>query len=881
MRQKLHSSVLILLLVALFGGGLQQQFLPAALAQLPGSEQMDPDEAGSEETLNAQLWEYMKRTPYSRAKIYLAALGHGARDHGAAPAENELPTGWTLAPVGTQVEAGRLPCEAVPYAGGLVVLNNGYYGTGGDSPEVTVLDPLGTVSRTLQFPSLFPSAIVCADGDLYISGGISKQIYRLNSKFETVKTYTVDGYVGGLTAIDATHFAVASLVTAATPADFSKGNFGVGKITIINTLTGAAERSADIGYFPYAIVLNGGKIFASLLGEDRVLVIDALTLKPLHTVLVGKKPQNMTLDSGGDRLYVVNSGSDTVSIIDTHADAVIATLQMQTGKTEFGAAPVSCALDAANNRLFVAMANANEIAVMDLKSGRRIGAVPTGWYPTKVIVDRDRLVVLNGKGVRARRPNVNGPQPAPNRGGPQYVLTLLKGTVETVPLNDVSGHLAEWTRVADSSSPRTGIGKAVKQPIKYVFYIVRENRTYDQIMGDLAKANGDANLTLFGREITPNGHNIAEQFVTLDNYFADGEISVLGHSFTTSGYASPFLEWLGNAAYSGRYNGYPFGMVPAATSPAYIWDALDKKGVDYRVYGENYYLYTRAYDILKTILGPDSEAARKFYAQMMKLASVTDRGAAFYNFAVKYYGKADTPAAAYALLDNQAFLSEFSRFLCGDDTLIPLILIRDDLKAAFSTYLAHYPFNYRSWDLAVSDLDRARVWKEDFEKQVNSGHVASLQYIWLPNDHTGGTNKAFLPPDQLVSQNDAALGFMLETISHSPVWKQSLLLVTEDDAQNGPDHVDATRTVALAAGPGVKRGAVISDRYDQLSLLRTIGLLLGLQPISQNDALAVPMYSIFAPKSNWSPYTAVAPSHLNAADLLKFTELQAPTPAKH
>jgi hypothetical protein len=214
------------------------------------------------------------------------------------------------------------------------------------------------------------------------------------------------------------------------------------------------------------------------------------------------------------------------------------------------------------------------------------------------------------------------------------------------------------------------------------------------------------------------------------------------------------------------------------------------------------------------------------------------------------------------LLNNQTFVSALSHFLCGDDTLSPIILKRDDVKAAFASYLAHYPFNYRSWDLKFSDLDRARVWKEDFEQQVKSGKVAALHYLWLPNDHTGGTNKAYLPPDQL------------ETISHSPIWNQSLILVTEDDAQNGPDHVDATRTVALAAGPNVKRGFVISDRFDQLSLLRTIGLLLGIAPIGQNDALAAPMFSIFAPKPDNRPYSAVLPSHLTADDAAKFKELE-------
>jgi hypothetical protein len=181
-------------------------------------------------------------------------------------------------------------------------------------------------------------------------------------------------------------------------------------------------------------------------------------------------------------------------------------------------------------------------------------------------------------------------------------------------------------------------------------------------------------------------------------------------------------------------------------------------------------------------------------------------------------------------------------------------------------YLYRYPSNYRSWDLSYSDLDRVRAWKADFEKQVQLGRVAALHYIWLPNDHTGGTDKKYLKPDELIAQNDAALGLIVETIARSPIWKESLVLVTEDDAQNGPDHVDATRTVGLAAGPYVKRGALVGDRYDQLSMLRTIEMLLGLSPLNLNDKMAVPMFNIFTESPDLS-YTPIQPSsHLTDAD---------------
>jgi hypothetical protein len=382
---------------------------------------------------------------------------------------------------------------------------------------------------------------------------------------------------------------------------------------------------------------------------------------------------------------------------------------------------------------------------------------------------------------------------------------------------------------------------------------------------------------LFGNDVTPNHHALARQFVTLDNFYADGEISVLGHSFTTSGYASPFLEWLGNAAYSGRYRGYPFGMVPSVTSPAYLWDALDDRRVPYRVYGENYYLYTRAYRILTETFGAESVLARKFYARMMRLASDVDRGRVFYDFAHAYAGRADTTEDGLRLLSDKQFAAALSDFLVGDASLARALAASGPLRRRFAEYLSRYAFDYRSWDLTFSDLDRYAAWRADFERQLRAGRLARFNYLWLPNDHTNGSDTKIRTPQQFVAQNDAALGLIVETISHSPVWNQSLIIVEEDDAQNGPDHVDATRTVALAVGPYVRRGAVVHDRYDQLSALRTVELLLGLDPLNLNDRMAVPMFSVFAPRPDSTVYTPTSPSStLSEVDRARYATLTRP-----
>ncbi|HLJ55109.1 MAG TPA: bifunctional YncE family protein/alkaline phosphatase family protein, partial [Chthonomonadaceae bacterium] len=758
----------------------------------------------------------------------------------------------------------RLPYTAINFAGRIVVLNTGYY-TGAAKPEVSIVDPAsGAVTQTLTFDALFPSAAVAA-GDLFLSGGISEQVWRLDARFQTVRTYRINGYAAAIAPLEAGRLAVATLTTAATPADFAAGRYQRGAISILNTATGTVEREAPLGFFPYALCRTAGKLYAAILGENRVAVLDD-RLQVLKSVTVEAAPLQLVAD--GDTLYAVNSSADSITLIDTGRDEVRGTLSVRGGHAKFGGAPTCLAVDA--DRLYVSLANINAVAVFDKRSHRLLGEVPTGFYPTCVLADESRLVTLSAKGVRLRRPNPRGPQPAVGpRSGPDYVLTLLNGSLGVIPKSEIDARLAGWSRTVEAGAP-TASGEGLKPPIKHIFYIVRENRTYDQVLGDLPRANGDSFLTLFGREITPNGHRLCDEFVTLDNYYADGEISVLGHSFTTSGYASPFLEWLGNASYSGRYRGYPFGSSPGVTSPAYLWDALDARHVDYKIYGENYFLYTRAYDILRNDTGADSELTRKFHARTVAFASITDRGNLFYRLASPYYGRAQTVADAERLLDDAAFAGAFSEFLVGDGSLAEALKAQPRLKRDFAEYLTRYPANYRSWDLATSDLDRFAAWKADFDDQVKRRRVARLHYIWLPNDHTAGALTIPLPPDQLVAQNDAALGKIVETISHSPVWKDSLILVTEDDAQNGPDHVDATRTVGLAIGPYVKRGAVVSDRYDQLSMLRTVELLLGLPPLNRTDALAAPMLGIFADRPDFRPYDRpLLSSHLAPADRAK------------
>ena len=817
-------------------------------AQQQPHKEIELDDPAEEENLNRELWEFAKKTPYEQVQPYVSQAQEASK--ATRPTEVALPNGCKITPAGTQVEVGRLPYEAIVYAGKLVVLNTGFYGKEGQ--EVSIVDSKSSrVVKTLHFPSIFPSAKQGLEGDLYISGGFDQKIYRLNKEFNPVREYPVSGFAAGMAPIDAKHLAVLYMVR-----DNEKKIYGKGQLAILNTETGQIEREVNVGYFPYAVQYLDGKLYLTLTGENKLLVYDK-ELKPLKTLDVGKTPQTFCQDNSN--LYVVNTTSDELSIVNTKQDAVVGKIEVRHKGFRSGSSPTSCVVE--GNQVYVTQAEINAVAVFDKNTRQELGFIPTGWYPTKVLLDQEQMLIVSAKGIRPRRPNPQGPQPILGKGGQDYVLTLLKGAISIIPKGEIASNLGKWTKQVEEGSPLYSPKAGMKLPIRHIFYIVKENRTYDQVLGDLGRGNGDPNLTLFGQNITPNHHQLAKEFVTLDNFYANGEISVLGHSFTTSGYASPFLEWLGNARYSGRFNSYPFGTVPVTFSPAYLWNALEGKGVDYRIYGEPYYIFTRAYQLIVDKYGSESELAQKFYNQTMVFAAQTDRGKEISKFLKTYYGQADTPQEAVHLLEKPEFARFLSQTFTGDDTLAQAWQKDAAFRQKFATFLYHFPLNYPSWDLKYSDLQRFLDWKTDFEKQLKSGRVAQLNYIWLPNDHTAGQQPGLPNPYQMVAQNDAALGRIVETISKSPIWRESLILVVEDDAQNGPDHVDATRTVALAASPYVKRGVVVSDRYDQLSLLRTIELILGLDPLNQNDGLAVPMFGIFTSEPNDSAYVPPAPSN--------------------
>jgi hypothetical protein len=317
---------------------------------------------------------------------------------------------------------------------------------------------------------------------------------------------------------------------------------------------------------------------------------------------------------------------------------------------------------------------------------------------------------------------------------------------------------------------------------KHVLYIIKENRTYDQVFGDMPEGNGDTSLCLFNEAVTPNHHKLVRDYVLMDNFYVNSEVSADGHNWSMAGYATDYIEKTWPTQYGGRGGEYDFeGTEPTGRPKAgFLWSAAARAGVSFRVYGEFIDVPT-----------PDGKPARP-------------RDPAI--------GKNFSPA-------------------------------------------------YRGWDLDYSDIDRFKAWEKELTEFEKNGKLPSLCIMHLPNDHTAGTRKGALTPKAYVAQNDYALGLIVERLSKSPYWKETAIFVVEDDAQNGPDHVDAHRSVGLVIGPYTKGRGVDHSLYTTASMLRSIELILGLPPMSQYDAAATPMFSIFSTKPDPTPYAVEKPRH--------------------
>ncbi len=576
-------------------------------------------------------------------------------------------------------------------------------------------------------------------------------------------------------------------------------NLAGDSVFALHTRDGAisGERTLLANDRPSAITISpdGKTLYVALWGKGAVVTLNAQTMERRNTIAVGSHPNTVLLTKDGKRLFVACGNDDSVYTLDTVSGKRGERINLRmTPRSPAGATPSALALSPDEKTLYVANSDNNAVAVVNVTipdRSRVEGFIPTTFYPTLVAVSRDnkRLFIGSGKGY-ATGPNNLAPggkiDPVAPKGYP-YIVDLLKGVLSTVPVPNAT-QLSSYTKQVYANSPYrdelldTPVAApapgtnaipskpGAASPIKHVLYIIKENRTYDQVLGDMKDAsgkaigNGDPNLCLFGEDVTPNHHALARDFVLLDNLYANGEVSVDGHLWSNGAYVPDAVQRTWPSQYGSKgappINTGDFGDPLAETPNGRIWDLCDRAKLSYKTY--------------------------------------------------------------YYHVDKH----------------------RSD---AWS----------KARKAGTRDYDLADIYVKDVAQWEKSGEMPRFMVMALSEDHTKGTRPGTFTPKASVASNDLGLGKIVEACSKSRFWKEMAIFVIEDDAQNGPDHVDAHRTVALAISPYTRRGSVDSTFYSTCSLLRTMELILGVPPMSQYDAAATPLYTAFTATPDTRPFTCL------------------------
>jgi DNA-binding beta-propeller fold protein YncE len=605
--------------------------------------------------------------------------------------------------------------------------------------------------------------------------------------------------------------------------------------------------------YPYGVVVSrdGRRAWVTLWNASEVAELDLRSgnvasrialAKPVAATAPGSHPTAMALSSDGGLLYVTLSNADRVAVVDTRTRTVKGYLStLLPSQHEAGSWPTALALSQDGARLFVANSAMNAVGVFDVHAPSvptpLLGFIPTEWYPTALAVHGSELLVVSGKG-RSTTPNAyqNG-QPEPFVGG------LLQGSIARVNLGTVERALPALTaEVAQSnrfdaknSSPFPGR----VSPIRHVIYVIKENRTYDQILGDLGVGNGEPSLTLYGREITPNQHQLALRFGVLDNFYDSGEVSGDGHVWSTAAITSDYNEKTWQIAYRGKEHAYDYeGQVsgefpliqglPDVDEPAtgYLWADAARHGISYRDYGE--FVSTIWCDGKK--LPPYLSRYAELYAEQCAHPTI--------------HPGEPLPRWASAPPDGKNPWA----------WQIPIPVLNVPTKLELR---GHYDPYFPSFHVDYPDQLRMDLFLDEFRRFDRD--LPQLIIVRLPNDHTGGTRPGMPRPAASVADNDLALGRLVDAVSHSPRWNDTAILVLEDDAQNGADHVDAHRSIAFVISKYAPKGPapfVDHTAYTTVSMVHTIEALLGLPPMNANDAYAPVLAPLFSGAGDQPPYQA-------------------------
>ncbi len=723
----------------------------------------------------------------------------------AQKAKVMLPNGWALTPTGMSVPLGDLPLN-------MAISNNGQYiavtNNGVSTQSIQLLDAKTyTVLHTLEIAKSWLGLKFSDDSRLlYASGGNDNRIniYSIANNKLKLKDSLILGHKWPV-KINPTGLDIDSKAKKLYVA--TKEN---NSLYVFNLVTKSIDKQIQLSAQAYTCLLSPDKtyLYISLWDGNKVLIYNTKTEQITDSINVGRNPNDLCITKNGKFLFVANSVDNTVSVIDLNKKQVIETLNAALFPDALsGSTTNSVSLSSDNKTLYIANADNNCLAVFDISTPGEChskGFIPTGWYPTCVRVKGNTVLVLNGKGITSL-PNPKGPRPIKSEGqanykkgnkkNDQYIGSLFKGTLSIFNTPD-SKELAKLSQKVYDNTPYTKNkelqtngepGNPVpmklgdKSPIKHVFYIMKENRTYDQVLADMPNGNSDTSLLLFGKKITPNQHALAEQFVLLDNFYVDAEVSADGHNWSMAAYANDYVEKTWPTNYGGRGGTYDYAANKKIALPknGFLWDYALRQGLSFRDYGE-----------------------------------FTDD-------------------------DGTVFLPELGKHMCP---------------------------GYPGWNLGIKDVDREKIWEKDFDSLVTTNAVPQLNIVYFPNDHTAGLGKKSRSPYAYVADNDLAVGKFLEHLSASHIWEDCAVFILEDDAQNGADHVDAHRSTAYLAGPYVKRNFTDHTMYSTTGMLRTMELILGIKPMSQYDAGAMPMYRSFTNTRNTTRFTHL-PSNIDLDEM--------------
>lgn len=615
--------------------------------------------------------------------------------------------------------------------------------------------------------------------------------------------------------------------------------------------SGKLVHEIAVGNAPYGVVLASGKAYVTnwagrhptetdtkgdsgtappvkvdpvrhIASDGSVSVVDLSSRREVTQIPVGLHPSGLALTPDGGHLLVANANSDTVSVIATASNKVVETISTRPAeKLLFGSAPNAIAISRDGKTAYVSNGANNAIAVIDFNAGQSKlrGCIPAGWYPGGVVlnVQGNELYVANVKGIGSRNVDWQDSRKVAGKTAFGYNSHDYLGSVSLIPL-PTAAQLAEQTKEVLANNRLTESISALAPPranqaprpipqrhgepsvIKHVLYIIKENRTYDQVFGDVERGEGDASLCIYGKEVTPNHHKIVDEFVLLDNFYCSGVLSADGHQWTNEAYVTDYIE----KSFGGWPRSYPYwgGDAMAYASSGFIWDNVLANKRTLRVYGE----FTKTSIEWK-------DASKK---------------------------------------SRPTFLD------CYRDFLEKRGEIEIRSTAAIKTIEPYICPTAAGFTGTVPDVHRAEQFIRELDGFEKKGEMPNFMIMLLPNDHTAGTRPGTPTPAATVADNDVALGRIVEAVSRSKFWAETAIFVVQDDPQNGYDHIDGHRTVGLVISPYTRRGGVVdSTQYNQTSMVRTMELILGLPPMNQFDASATPMASCFGDKPDLTPYQAV------------------------